>query len=72
MDGPIQYSIPIKEFDENNPKIWDLECQSLDKASSLIKVAGHTIFARLHVTVKPSESHESDLTEPRSSSMSAR
>ena len=31
--------------------------------SSLIKVAGHAIFAKLHVTVKPSESHESDLTE---------
>ena len=63
VDGPIWYSLPIKELDENNPMIWDLECQSLDKASGLIKVYGHAIVAKLHVTVKPSESHESDSTE---------
>ncbi|KIN07040.1 hypothetical protein OIDMADRAFT_150311 [Oidiodendron maius Zn] len=63
VDGPVQYSIPIKELDENNPNIGDLECQSLDKASGLIKVSGHVIFAKLHVTVKPNESHENDSTE---------
>jgi len=45
--------------------IWDLECQSLDNSSGLVKVASYNIFVKLYVTIKPIKPCESDFTEHR-------
>lgn len=64
VNGPISYvsTLGVRGI-ENDPMQWDLECQSLNGDSGLIRVTGQSALIELHVTVERNELQENNPTK---------